>query len=60
MERPETTGADISTADNSEALISLLDEYIDHLENLISAYEIAGKGLVAQSNIISSHVIYNK
>jgi len=29
LERPETTGADISTPDKSEALISLLDEYID-------------------------------
>ena len=32
MKRPETTGADISTPDKSEALISLLDEYIDYLE----------------------------
>lgn len=32
MKRPETTGSDISTPDKSEALISLLDEYIDHLE----------------------------
>jgi DnaJ-class molecular chaperone len=32
MKRPETTGVDISTPDKAEEIISLLDEYIDHLE----------------------------
>lgn len=32
MKRPETTGADISTPDKAEEIISLLDEYIDSLE----------------------------
>ncbi len=33
LKRPETSGADISTSDKSEELISLLDEYIDALES---------------------------
>ena len=40
--RPETTGADITDQDKSEALISLLDEYIDYLEKKVENLTISG------------------